>query len=153
MPRQTTLDQQISRLGSSALASLAERLVAVDVGPASELAQQLERRLSARPLERFERVWQLSSSQAAQVFGVSRQAYSKWHHDGVPADRRSDVQLVDDATQQLVDHVKVERIPAVVRRSADRLGGASLLGLAKERQLARLRDESVAMFDLRRVQP
>jgi hypothetical protein len=55
-------------------------------------------------------------SQAAAVYGVSHQAYAKWS-TAVPDDRLVAVALLDDATQRLLDHLKVERIPAAVHRT------------------------------------
>jgi hypothetical protein len=128
-------------------------LVSADAGAAARLAQFLERHLSAEPLDRFERVWQLSASQAAAVFGVSRQAYAKWRSGGIPAERRVDVQLADEVTAVLLAHVKVDRIPAVVRRPSAALGDRSLLDVARDHRLEAVRDEVAAVFDLRRVQP
>jgi class 3 adenylate cyclase len=132
---------------------MAAALVSADVDGAARLAQYLERHLSAEPLGRFERVWQLSSSQAAAVFGVSRQAYAKWRSGGIPADRRVDVQLADQATTTLLAHVRIDRIPVVVRRPSASLGGRSLLDVARANDLEAVRDEVEAVFDLRRVQP
>jgi hypothetical protein len=131
----------------------ASALVRVDSEGAARLAQSLERQLSTEPLDRFERVWQLSSSQAAAVFGVSRQAYAKWRSGGVPAERRVDVQLADQATATLLDHVKVDRIPAVVRRTSISLGGRSLIDVAQSHDLQAVRDQVETIFDLGRVQP
>ena len=131
----------------------AAALVSADPGAAARLAQFLERNLSAEPLGRFERVWQLSASQAAAVFGVSRQAYAKWRSGGIPADRRVDVQLADEATVTLLAHVKVDRIPVVVRRPSTALGGRSLLEVARSHDLQSTRDAVASVFDLRRVQP
>jgi hypothetical protein len=128
-------------------------LVTADAEVAARLAQYLERHLSAEPLDRFERVWQLSASQAAAVFGVSRQAYAKWHSGGIPAERRMDVRLADEATAVLLDHVKIDRIPSVVRRPSGSLQGRSLLDVARANDLRAVRDEVAAVFDLRRVQP
>jgi hypothetical protein len=122
----------------------ASALVRVDSEGAARLAQSLDR---------FERVWQLSSSQAAAVFGVSRQAYAKWRSGGVPAERRVDVQLADQATATLLDHVKVDRIPAVVRRTSISLGGRSLIDVAQSHDLQAVRDQVETIFDLGRVQP
>lgn len=132
---------------------MAAALVSADVDGAARLAQYLERHLSAEPLGRFERVWQLSSSQAAAVFGVSRQAYAKWRSGGIPADRRVDVQLADQATTTLLAHVRIDRIPVVVRRPSASLGWRSLLDVARANDLEAVRDEVEAVFDLRRVQP
>jgi len=143
----------VTTLATADLEGTAEALVAADAEVAARLAQYLERRLSVEPLDRFERVWQLSSSQAAAVFGVSRQAYAKWRGGSTPAERRVDVALADEATAVLLAHVKVDRIPAVVRRPADSLGGRSLLDVARSHDLVAVRDAVAATFDLRRVQP
>jgi hypothetical protein len=128
-------------------------LVSADAEGAARLAQYLERHLSTEPLDRFERVWQQSSSQVPAVFGVSRQADAKWRSGEIPADRRVDVQLADQATATLLDHGKVDRIPAVVRRPSTALGGRSLIDEARNHDLLAVRDQLEAIFDLGRVQP
>ncbi|HVC67058.1 MAG TPA: hypothetical protein VND44_05640 [Acidimicrobiales bacterium] len=151
--RSTSAVERVAGLTAAESERAAVALVSADAEVAARLAQHLERQLSAEPLDRFERVWQLSASQAAAVFGVSRQAYAKWHTGGIPPDRRVDVRLADEATAQLLAFVKVDRIPAVVRRPSPSLGGRSLLDVARAHDLAAVRDEVEAVFDLRRVQP
>lgn len=131
----------------------ARDLVYFDSAVAITLVQALERQLSAEPLRRIERVWQLSSSQAAALFGVSRQAYAKWLAGGVPANRRRDVADLDAATSELLARVAVDRIPAVVRRPAAMLGGRSLLDVAAGDGPAAARAAVEHAFDLSRVQP
>ena len=87
------------------------------------------------------------------TFSVSRQALSKWRRSGVPADRVPALMNLAEATDLLDRRVKRERIPAVVRRPAETLGGQSLLDLAFEGRHAEVRDAVSALFDLRRVQP
>jgi hypothetical protein len=53
----------------------------------------------------------------------------------------------------LDQHLKRERIPAVVRRKAAHLAGKSLLDLALAREYDRVRSVVETMFDLRRVEP
>jgi hypothetical protein len=130
-----------------------ERLITADLEAALVLVQQLEVRLSDDPLRRIERVWQMSSSQVAALLGVSRQAYSKWHTHGVPAQRRDDVSHLDQATQLLLDHMHVGRMPAAVRRPAESLGGVNLIQLATDRGAAALHEALRHTFDLSRVQP
>jgi hypothetical protein len=125
-------------------------LTAPDV--ARKVAQRLERRLRTEPLQRFERIWQVSASQAASILGVSRQAYAKWA-TAVPADRLVAVALVDETTQMLLDRIKVDRIPAAIRRPSEMLGGLSLLELAQQQRFVELRDAVRSMFDIARVQP
>lgn len=116
------------------------------------VAQRLERSLRSDPLRRFERIWQVSPSRAASILGVSRQAYAKWSK-AVPADRLVTVALLDETTQMLLDRLKVDRIPAVVRRPSEMLGGLSLLELAQQQRFGELRDAVRSMFDIARVQP
>lgn len=137
---------------SSAADALAAQIVSEDPDAASALVQALERLLTHRPLDRLERVWGLSSAQAAALFGVSRQAYAKWRTSGIPAERRSDVADLDRATQCLVDHVRVDRIPAIVRRPSADLDGATWLDLARRDRRA-AREVIERTFDLHRVQP
>jgi hypothetical protein len=127
-------------------------LLAADKQASLALVQAIERRLTGEPLNRLERVWDLSASQAAALFGVSRQAYAKWRTSGLPAGRHLDVADMDSATSILLAYVNVDRIPAVVRRPADSLGGESLLAMAG-RHPSKAYNAVVEMFDLRRVQP
>ena len=148
-----TTAQRVLALTSADPDRTASALVNADAEGAARLAQYLERHLSTEPLDRFERVWQLSSSQAATVFGVSRQAYAKWRVGGVPAERRVDVQWANQATATLLDHVKIDRIAVVVRRPSEALGGRSLLDVAKGHDLHLVSQEVDSIFDLGRIQP
>jgi hypothetical protein len=132
--------------------AVAQRLLAADEPATRALAQAIERRLTTGSLDHLERVWDLSASQAASLFGVSRQAYAKWRVAGIPAERRADVAEISAITSALLNQVKVDRIPAVVRRDAEALGGVSIIELVRrDPRAARLAVE--AMLDLRRVQP
>ncbi|MBI1376057.1 MAG: hypothetical protein GC157_01015 [Frankiales bacterium] len=113
----------------------------------------LQSRVRSAPLERLMTSWDLSSSDLARVFGVSRQAVSKWRGSGVPAERAVAVADLSAATDVLERYVRPERIPAVVRRPADLLGGRSLLQLAEAGQYDEVRRGAAAMVDLRRIQP
>jgi hypothetical protein len=57
------------------------------------------------------------------------------------------------ATDILERYVRRDRIPAVVRRRADVLGGLSLLEIAEAGRFADVRRGVVTMLDLRRVAP
>lgn len=137
---------------SNDLDTIATRLLDADAGRARALADALERQLTVAPLERLSRVWGLTSAQAAEVFGVSRQAYAKWLHRGVPVDRAQAVAALDELSEVLTRYVKLERIPAVVRKPAELLGNTSLLELAR-RDPAQALELARMMFELRRVQP
>jgi hypothetical protein len=118
-----------------------------------QLVDRLDHELSATPLERTARLWDASATQIGQMFGISRQAASKWLSDGPPAARRDQVALLGQATDLLDQWIKRERIPAVVRRPVEALGGRTRLEVALagefETLLAELRDT----FDLTRVAP
>lgn len=117
------------------------------------LVDELDRTIRTEPLERFTELWDLSNSAAAAVFGVSRQAFSKWLRSGPPGTRAAAVADLATATDLLDRYVKRERIPAVVRRAAPNLGDTSLLDLATRGQTRVVAESVSAMFDVRRVQP
>lgn len=95
----------------------------------ASFAEELDRRLATEQLARVMALWKLSRSEFGRLFGVSRQAVTKWLTEGVPVDRVQQVADLAAATDLLAHHLKRDRIPAVVRRPAARLGGVSLLDL------------------------
>jgi hypothetical protein len=117
------------------------------------LVDELDRAVRTEPLERFVDLWALSNAAAARIFGVSRQAFSKWLSNGPPASRSGAVADLATATDLLDRYVKRERIAAVVRRPAPLLGDLSLLEVAAAGDTQAVADAVVSMFDLRRVQP
>lgn len=118
-----------------------------------EVADELDRAVRTSPLERLTKLWGLSNAEAARMFRVSRQAFSKWLEKGVPFDRAPAVADLDAATNILDRKLKRERIPAVVRRPAASLGGKSLYEIACEGRHREVREAVTEMFDLRRVRP
>lgn len=125
----TKLMDQVARLDPKAAA---QRLIAArktSSGWLDEFSEQLDRQRNAEALERILAVWGLNQSDAARIFGVSRQAISKWLTQGVPADRAEAIGDIAAATDLLVRHLQRDRIPAVVRRRAPALGDTSLLEL------------------------
>ena len=92
-------------------------------------AEQLDRHRAGQSLARTLEVWHLSQSAAARLFGVSRQAISKWIEKGAPAERAEVIADLAAATDLLVRYLKRDRIPAVVRRPITALQDRSLLGL------------------------
>jgi hypothetical protein len=114
---------------------------------------RLDHELNASPLQRTVRLWDVSATQLGQMFGISRQAASKWLSDGPPAQRRDQVALLGQATDLLDQWVKRERIPAVVRRPVASLGGRTRLDVVLEGEFALLRDELADTFDLTRIAP
>ncbi len=115
-------------------------------------AGELESQALADQLRRFLRVWDLSASEASRLFGVSRQALSKWFTQGVPAERVGAIADLAAATDLLVRYLKVDRIPATVRRSAGGLGGRSLLDLVAAGDSRGVVEACRAMFDFSAVQ-
>ena len=95
----------------------------------SRFADEVARRLGGRGLGRVMLLWHLSRTELGELFGVSRQAVSKWLDGGVPPERAAQVADIEAMTDLLERYLKPSRIPAVVRRPAPRLGGTSLLGL------------------------
>ncbi|HKK51422.1 MAG TPA: hypothetical protein VKA74_07535 [Myxococcota bacterium] len=118
-----------------------------------ELTDALDREIRTEPLDRIQVLWDLSGADLGRIFGVSRQAVFKWFENGIPAERAETLADLASATDLLASKVKRERIPAVVRRSAGRLGGTSLLELAEEGRHREVLEAVREMFDLRRIQP
>ena len=114
---------------------------------------RLDHELNASPLQRTVRLWDISATQLGQMFGISRQAASKWLAEGPPAGRRDQVASLGQATDLLDQWVKRERIPAVVRRPVEQLGGRSRLEVALAGEFELLRDELADTFDLTRIAP
>ncbi len=99
-------------------------------------------------LARVLAVWGLSRSEAARLFGVTRQALSKWLQRGVPENRFVDVGNLSAATDFLVRYLKPARIPAVVRRAAPGVpDGGSLLDLVAAGRTGDTLSACRAMFD------
>lgn len=130
-----------------------ELLESADASWIRELVDALDREVRVEPLHRLLALWDLSNAGAARLFGVTRQAFSKWLTTGPPPDRVDDVTRVDNITSLLDRYVKRERIPAVVRRPADRLDGRSLVGALEAGEYERAARTMAETFDLRRIQP
>lgn len=133
----------------------AQRLIAEapSLGWLREVADELDRAVRTNPLERLTTLWGLSNAEAARMFDVSRQAFSKWFENGIPSERAAAVADLDTATNTLSRKLKRERIPAVVRRAAPSLMGKSLYEIACEGRHREVREAVTTMFDLRRIQP
>ena len=65
-------------------------------------SEHLDRRRSGLSLEQTLSVWDLSQSEAARLFDVSRQALSKWFRKGVPSERATAVADLAAASDLLV---------------------------------------------------
>lgn len=117
-----------------------------------EFSEALDRRRAGRSLGRILQVWGLNQSEAAKLFGVTRQAMSKWLARGVPSERAQAIADLAAATDLLVRHVKRDRIPAVVRRSAPALDGLSLVELSAASRTHDVLEACRSMFDFDRAQ-
>jgi hypothetical protein len=120
---------------------------------ARQFLRQFEREIQHDQLEHVMDSWAVSAAAMSRIFGVSRQAVAKWRTQGVPADRSVAMADLAAANDVLERYVRPDRIPAVVRRRSDMLGGVSLLELAQTGDTAAVRRQVAAMFDLRRVAP
>lgn len=126
----------------------AERLVAeqADATWLSTFAAELDRRLTGEQLRRVVSLWQLSRSELGRLFGVSRQAVTKWLDEGLPTERVQEVAHLAAISDLLVRYLKRDRISAVVRRPAANLSGRSLLDLVAEGRTAEALEATRLMF-------
>ncbi len=81
---------------------------------------------------RIQRLFELTTTDLARLFGVKRQAAAAWLSKGVPASRRPKLATIGAIADILSRHVKPSRIAAVVRRPAVAYEGKSMLELIAE---------------------
>lgn len=87
------------------------------------------------PLIEIRETFQLSDTELAELLQVTRQAVQKWIElDEIPARRRVQVYALQKIARLLRDHLKSDRIPAVIRRDSDWFGGRSLFAALKDGQ-------------------
>ncbi len=115
-------------------------------------AEHLDRYRAAQSLSRILGAWGLSQSEAARLFGVSRQAFGKWLDRGAPAERARAIADLAAATDLLVHFLKRDRIPAVVRRPVSALDGRSLLGVLETGDTGAVLETCRAMFRFEKAQ-
>ena len=111
-----------------------------------EFSASLDRRRAGQSFARTLTVWDVSQSEAARLFGVSRQALSKWLVQGAPAERAEAIADLAAATDLLVRYLKRDRIPAVVRRPVPAANGDSLIDLLGQGRTPELLVLCRAMF-------
>ena len=117
-----------------------------------EFSEHLDRYRAGQSLGRTLTVWGLSQSEAARLFGVSRQAVSKWIDAGLPVERTEAVADLAAATDLLVHYLKRDRIAAVVRRPIARIRNRSLLDLLAKGQTQAIVGTCRDMFAFERAQ-
>ncbi len=113
--------------------------------------ENLDRRRARDGFARTLKVWNISQTEAARVFGVSRQAVSKWLRQGIPPERATAISDLAAATDLLVLHLKRDRIPAVVRRPIQTLGGVTLMDLLAQGDTRTLLETCRDMFRFERA--
>lgn len=152
MSTATNLILNVSKLGPKEAARRIAETEGLRGEWLDEFTEQLDKRRAGQSLARTLEVWDLSQSDAARLFGVSRQAISKWLAHGAPAERADVIADLAAATDLLVRHLKRERISAVVRRPIPLLDGITLLGLLELGESARLLSVCRDMFSFGDVQ-
>ena len=115
-------------------------------------AECLDRRRTGQSLARTLEIWGLSQAEAARLLGVSRQAISKWTHQGIPSKRARTISDLAAASDLLVRYLKRDRIPAVVRRPIQALDGVSLVELLQRGDTQMLLATCRDMFQFERTQ-
>lgn len=91
--------------------------------------------------------WQLSVSDVARLFGVTRQAVQQWLEDGVPAARQPKLLQILRIGDLLERNLQPSRIPAVVRSDAGAYGGRSMLELIADDRHDELLESVERSFD------
>jgi predicted transcriptional regulator len=135
---------------------LAAEIVTVhggDRGWLDAFTEALESSRNGDALGRVLSVWGLSQTDAGNAFGVTRQAVSKWLAAGAPSERAVAIADLAAATDILVRHLSRERIPAVVRRPAENLGGRSLVDVLATSGARAVLEACQAMFAFEHAQP
>lgn len=98
-------------------------------------------------LDRAQEVLQLTTSDLARLYGVSRQAVDQWHARGIPAAHQQKAAAVAAVADLLSHRLKPERIPGIARRPAGAYGGRTMLEMIAENRHLELLDEVRRSFD------
>jgi transcriptional regulator with XRE-family HTH domain len=91
--------------------------------------------------------WQLSTAEAARLFGVTRQAMQQWLEGGVPPARQPKVLAVLRIADLLSRNIRPERIPGIVRSPSSGYDGATMLQLIAQDRHQELLDSVERSFD------
>jgi len=87
----------------------------------------------ARSLAKVQAIFGLNKSEAARLFGISRQSLDEWFERGVPMTRVADVSRAADLAKALSEHFEPERLPQIVRSPLPGLDDQSILTAIAER--------------------
>lgn len=81
-------------------------------------------------LKRIRDTLQLSGTELANLFGVSRQAVEQWETKSVPIDKAAKVDRVAEVVDGLAQRFKPQRLPIIVRNPMPILNDRSILPAA-----------------------
>lgn len=147
-----SITKRVAELDPREAAEQLLQTATVDAAWLDAFSEYLDRRRSGLSLAQILSLWDLSQSEAARLFGVSRQALSKWFRQGIPSERTQATADLAAASDLLVRYIKRERIPAVVRRAIPALDGVSLLDLLEQGRTDEVLKACRDMFDFERAQ-
>lgn len=99
------------------------------------------------PLRRVMDAFELSKTETARLFGVTRQAVDGWLAHGVPAERQEKLSALLALCDLLERKLKADRLPGIARRPADAYGGRTMLDLIAGDRHRELLDSVRASFD------
>ena len=94
---------------------------------------------------------ELSATELGNLFGVSRQAITKWFDERrVPGDRQAKLTIVHAIVELLSRHLKVSALSGIVRTPADDYGGTSMLDMIAADRHEEVLDGAREAFDYSR---
>lgn len=79
------------------------------------------------PLDRVAVLFDLTDTDLAKLFGVSRQRVAQWRRDGVPLAHQPKLNTIARIADVLERNLLAERIPGIVRTAASAFGKRTLL--------------------------
>lgn len=97
------------------------------------------------PLRRLRTLYGLTTTQAAALFGVRRQAVEQWEITGIPTTRRAKLAAALEVGETLTRKLRLGLLPLVAQRPAQVFGGLSLLEMIRtdrHEELRRLTDQA-----------
>jgi transcriptional regulator with XRE-family HTH domain len=89
----------------------------------------LNRPDTVNPLRRIMEAFDLSKTDTARLFGVTRQAIAQWLTQGVPPERQEKVTALLALVDILERKLKADRLAGIARRQADAYGGLTMLDM------------------------
>lgn len=100
------------------------------------------------PLGQVRDLFNLNTSEIADLFGVSRQAVEQWDHSGdVPGPRREKLANLLSVGLLLERKLSPGRLPLVARRRADAYGGVTMLDMVRADRDGELLEITERAFD------